>query len=100
MHGERTLNGVISSNSAMKVGFMIVAVGCLYSPPSCRQGVNHNISQDGRVAILTVHQQPFANPRFPLNLLKYFGFPSHHVNFIMALFADFVHIFLLSLDGY
>ena len=60
-------------------------------------GVNHQISQDGRVAILTVHRQASTNRRFPLSLLKYFGFPSHHMNVINALFANFVHIFLISL---
>jgi hypothetical protein len=60
-------------------------------------GVNHQISQDGRIAILTVHRLASTNPRFPLNLLKYFGFPPYHVNFVTALFANFVHIFLISL---
>jgi hypothetical protein len=60
-------------------------------------GVNHGISQDGRVAILTVHSLPPPPSRFPSILLKYFGFPSHHVSAITALFANFVHVFLMSL---
>ena len=92
-------NGVtISSNPAItvRVSLNVATTHIFIVSPS--PGVNHHISQDGRVAVLTVHRQASTHPRFPLNLLKYFGFPSHHVNFITALFADFVHIFLLSLN--
>ena len=99
MCGKLMLNGVtISSNLAITVRVSPnVATSHIFSI-SLSPGVNHRISQDGRVAVLTVHRQASTHPRFPLNLLKYFGFPSHHVDFITALLANFVHILLLSLN--
>jgi hypothetical protein len=88
---------MISSNLAMTVHLFLNVASDLVLMKPLSPGVNHHISQDGRIAILTVHRQASTSSRFPLNLLKYFEFPPYHVNFFTALFANFVHIFLISL---
>jgi hypothetical protein len=76
----------------MKVVFFFFnAIGSLTLP---LQGINHGISQDGYVAILTAYRTPPPQPFF----LRYLSIPFYRVysSSITALLVDLIHVFFLA----
>ena len=58
-------------------------------------GVNHGISQDGLVAILTVRRSP--PPRYPV-WLDYFNLQSYRIYSTLTVFlVDLIHVYFLAL---